>query len=397
MELLNREKNKKRAAAKIYFFYFFTFLSMLMFIIFSISSRVKIAELMRKQANIEKIFFQVGIKLNDSAYQISDYDDSVIPLTSNKFIKPSQKKKNTNWPKSLIFQKKVRQNVENWIIAFKHLRKYRKNNAPFTETNFHALFYGPAGTGKSFLAETFAINESYAYAIVDFKTKLYVGTGLLKMDEIFEEAKAILKQQEFISTLRKEKDNKPLVVIINEIDSVGIKNENGRDATSITEANGLQNLIDKFSSHKLNVIFIGTTNSLNLLNPPLLRSGRFSRLIEVDYPSEEEIILMTNSLKKFAEKTWENWEKTQPDKEGIRWGEDFWRNIEEINKNISEKNQQTGLIYQDLQEAIIEAISLSFKENLKVLIPNPSDYKAKLEELVLNKKKLKKSQHIISL
>ena len=47
---------------------------------------------------------------------------------------------------------------------------------------------GP-GTGKTFLAQEFAENESCAYAFVNFKTKMFTGTSIMKMKKVREEAK----------------------------------------------------------------------------------------------------------------------------------------------------------------------------------------------------------------
>ena len=168
------------------------------------------------------------------------------------------------------------------------------------EIDSHVLFYGPPGTGKSFLAQEFAINESCAYAFVNFKTKMFTGTSIMKMKKVREEAKTILQQQEALVKIKGGKI-KPVVIILDEMDSFGKKDITGFDSSSATEANGLQTLIDEILREKLNIILIGITNHPEMLSEALLRPGRFGRRIKIDYPSEGEIDNTTKYLKKLME------------------------------------------------------------------------------------------------
>jgi cell division protease FtsH len=148
------------------------------------------------------------------------------------------------------------------------------------------LLYGPPGTGKTYLAEMFAKNEALAYVRVNFAVELIVGSSKIKQDRIFQQAKKIIeeKQKETLC-----KVTKPVVIIIDEIDAVGRKSfspisSNGNEATDNLLIN-----IDKIRQEKLNIVIIATTNYSSVLDPALIRTGRFGYQIQFSYPTEAEI------------------------------------------------------------------------------------------------------------
>lgn len=138
------------------------------------------------------------------------------------------------------------------------------------------IMYGPPGTGKTLLAKSLAKEaevEFIAASGSEFVEK-YVGMGASRVRELFDKA-------------RQYKEG--AIIFIDEIDSLGRKREGGEN--SIEKDQTLNQLLvemDGFSSRKDPVIIIGSTNRLDILDPALLRPGRFDRHISIGYPSFRE-------------------------------------------------------------------------------------------------------------
>lgn len=138
------------------------------------------------------------------------------------------------------------------------------------------IMYGPPGTGKTLLAKSLAQEaevEFIAASGSEFVEK-YVGMGASRVRELFDKA-------------RQYKEG--AIIFIDEIDSLGRKREGGEN--SIEKDQTLNQLLvemDGFSSWRDPVIIIGSTNRLDILDPALLRPGRFDRHISIGYPSFKE-------------------------------------------------------------------------------------------------------------
>ena len=133
----------------------------------------------------------------------------------------------------------------------------------------------------------FAENEAVAYISAKFGTETYSGSSQQKVNKVMEQAKYVLK---------KKGDTKPFVIIIDEMDSVGIKTAGS--GGSFQEVNAILTMIDDIKKDKLNIIVIGITNYPSLLDPALKRAGRLGRQIEVPYLTKEEITKMVKYLEK---------------------------------------------------------------------------------------------------
>ena len=137
------------------------------------------------------------------------------------------------------------------------------------------LFVGSPGVGKTHLAKAFA-NESNARFLSvcgsDF-IEIFVGTGSKRVRELFEKAR---------------EGNKPTVIFIDEIDTIGHKRST--ETTNNEHNSTLNSLLvemDGFSSTD-NIIVIGSTNRHDVLDPALIRSGRFDKQIIFDPPNIDE-------------------------------------------------------------------------------------------------------------
>ncbi|CAG8708308.1 7276_t:CDS:2, partial [Cetraspora pellucida] len=125
------------------------------------------------------------------------------------------------------------------------------------------------------------------------------GSSIAKQEAALKEARRILKAEENRQKRLGIKEKiKPVVTVIDELDSVGIKDTNANNSSSRDEVNGLLRLFDDINQEKLNIIVIGITNYPEALDDALVRAGRFGRKIEVGYPTDEEMDKLFDFLEK---------------------------------------------------------------------------------------------------
>jgi len=137
------------------------------------------------------------------------------------------------------------------------------------------LIYGPPGTGKTLLAKAVA-NEAEANFISISGAQVlskYVGESEKTVREIFKKARMAA----------------PCILFIDEIDAVAVRRTGyGEGGTLVTEriVDTLLTEMDGLLSLK-NVVVIAATNRPDMLDPALMRSGRFDRLVEIKAPDEK--------------------------------------------------------------------------------------------------------------
>ena len=155
-----------------------------------------------------------------------------------------------------------------------------------------ALLVGPPGTGKTLLARAVAGEAGCQYLSIsgsDF-VELYVGVGASRVRDLFEQAKK----------------NAPAIVFIDEIDAVGRQRGTGLGGGHDEREQTLNQLLvemDGFASNE-GVIVLAATNRADILDPALLRPGRFDRQIYVGLPDikgREEILRVHARNKPLAE------------------------------------------------------------------------------------------------
>ncbi|MCL2543501.1 MAG: ATP-dependent zinc metalloprotease FtsH [Nocardioidaceae bacterium] len=134
------------------------------------------------------------------------------------------------------------------------------------------LLYGPPGTGKTLLARAVAGESGvpfYSISGSDF-VEMFVGVGASRVRDLFEQAK----------------ENAPAIVFIDEIDAVGRHRGAGMGGGHDEREQTLNQLLVEMDGFDVRggVILIAATNRPDVLDPALLRPGRFDRQIQVDAP-----------------------------------------------------------------------------------------------------------------
>lgn len=187
----------------------------------------------------------------------------------------------------------VKAELEEVVDFLKHPEKYKKLGA---RTPKGVILVGPAGCGKTLLAKAVAGEANvpfFSIAGSEFMEML-VGIGAARVRDLF-------------STAKKDE---PAIIFIDEIDAIGrARSAGGMPGHDEREQTLNQILVemDGFSPNE-RVVVIAATNRGDLLDPALMRPGRFDRRMIVDYPDVEgrkEIIILHSKGKPFTEKV--NW------------------------------------------------------------------------------------------
>ena len=163
----------------------------------------------------------------------------------------------------------AKEELKEVIDFLKNPKRYQKLGAQVPKG---ALLVGPPGTGKTLLARAIAgeaVVPFYSISGADF-VEMFVGVGASRVRDLFEQAKK----------------SSPCIVFIDEMDAVGRQRGagigGGHDEREQT-LNALLVEMDGFDNSQ-NVIVIAATNRPDVLDPALLRPGRFDRQIVVDVP-----------------------------------------------------------------------------------------------------------------
>lgn len=142
------------------------------------------------------------------------------------------------------------------------------------------LLSGPPGTGKTLLAKAAATyaQASFVAASGSEFVEMYVGVGASRIRSLFEEAKR----------LAKEKGLSRAVIFIDEIDAIGGK-RNGHQYKEYDQTlNQLLTEMDGINPQEpIRLLLMAATNRVDMLDPALLRPGRFDRHIHVDLPDKK--------------------------------------------------------------------------------------------------------------
>lgn len=224
------------------------------------------------------------------------------------------------------------------IVEF--LRDPAKYNALGARIPKGVLLVGPPGTGKTLLARAVAGEANAPFLSIsgsDF-LEMYVGVGASRVRDLFEQAKK----------------NAPAIIFIDEIDAVGRHRGAGMGGGHDEREQTLNQMLVEMDGFVANegVIVLAATNRPDILDPALLRPGRFDRQVTVGYP---DVKGRTEILKVHARN-----KSLAPDV-----------NLEEIARST------VGFTGADLENLLNEAALLTARRSLKAIT------KAEIEEATL--------------
>ena len=166
--------------------------------------------------------------------------------------------------------------VDEAVEELQEIKEFLENPAKFQAMGAKipkgVLLFGPPGTGKTLLARAVAGEAGVPFFSIsgsDF-VEMFVGVGASRVRDLFEQAKA----------------NAPAIVFVDEIDAVGRQRGAGLGGGHDEREQTLNQLLVEMDGFdvKSGVILIAATNRPDILDPALLRPGRFDRQITVDRP-----------------------------------------------------------------------------------------------------------------
>ncbi len=174
--------------------------------------------------------------------------------------------------------KEAKEELREVVDFLKNSRKYTRMGARIPRG---ILLLGPAGVGKTLLARAVAgeANVPFFHTSGSTFVELFVGTGAARVRDLFEEAKK----------------RAPALIFIDELDAVGRMRGAGIGGGHDEREQTLNQLLVEMDGFErdTNVIIISATNRADILDPALLRPGRFDRRIVLDLPDindREEVL-----------------------------------------------------------------------------------------------------------
>jgi cell division protease FtsH len=203
---------------------------------------------------------------------------------------------------SIAGSEEAKESVNDLVDFLKNPEKYASYGARMPKG---IILYGEPGTGKTLLAKAVAGEANvpfYAVSGSDF-IQIYVGVGASRIRQLFKKAK--------------NNSTGKAVIFIDEIDAIGKKRDSGKSSGGSDERDQTLNaLLTEMSgfNESEGIIVMAATNRLDMLDPALLRPGRFDRHIEITLPdvsAREKIIHLhlknkpigNINIKEWAQKT----------------------------------------------------------------------------------------------
>lgn len=173
--------------------------------------------------------------------------------------------------KDIAGLKEVKEEVNEFVDILKGSKKFIEMGCKVPRG---AIFYGSPGTGKTLIAKAIAgeCNTNFISVSGSGFNEVYVGVGQARVRNLFEKAR----------------QNSPCVIFIDEIDTLGAKR--GYSSSHSENENTLNALLAEMDGIEQNngIMIFAATNRPEMLDPALLRSGRFDRKIQFNLPNLEE-------------------------------------------------------------------------------------------------------------
>ena len=225
----------------------------------------------------------------------------------------------------------------------KEIIDYLRSPKKFTDMGAHIpkgiLMVGPPGTGKTLLAKAVAGEANVPFFSIsgsDF-VEMFVGTGASRVRDMFKTAQK----------------NAPCIVLIDEIDAVGRQRGAGMGGGNDEREQTLNQMLVEMDGMTDNngIVIIAATNRPDVLDPALLRSGRFDRRVTVNLPDikgRQEILQVHARNKKLAsDVSLENLAKRTPGFSGADLA-----NVLNEGAILAVRHKQKRITMNDLDEAI---------------------------------------------
>ncbi|WP_420537340.1 ATP-dependent zinc metalloprotease FtsH [Faecalicoccus acidiformans] len=225
----------------------------------------------------------------------------------------------------------------------KEIIDYLRSPKKFTDMGAHIpkgiLMVGPPGTGKTLLAKAVAGEANVPFFSIsgsDF-VEMFVGTGASRVRDMFKNAQK----------------SAPCIVFIDEIDAVGRQRGAGMGGGNDEREQTLNQLLVEMDgmTDNIGIVVIAATNRPDVLDPALLRSGRFDRRVTVNLPDvkgRKEILEVHARNKKLAsDVSLENLARRTPGFSGADLA-----NVLNEGAILAVRNKETQITMTDLDEAI---------------------------------------------
>lgn len=192
--------------------------------------------------------------------------------------------------KDIAGNNEAKEDLEEIVQFLKFPKKFESVGARIPKG---MLLVGPPGTGKTMLARAVAGEANVPFFSISGSefVEMFVGVGASRVRDLFSKAKK----------------NAPCIIFVDEIDAVGRKRGSGMGGGHDEREQTLNQILVEMDGFEqgVNVIVLAATNRSDVLDPALLRPGRFDRRVNIDLPDRQdrEAILRVHSDKKPLEKS----------------------------------------------------------------------------------------------
>ena len=238
-------------------------------------------------------------------------------------------------------QDEAKESLEEIIDILHNPQKYTEIGAKLPKG---ALLVGPPGTGKTLLAKAVAGEAGVRFLSIsgsDF-VELYVGVGASRVRDLFDQAKR----------------ESPAIVFIDEIDAVGRQRGAGLGGGHDEREQTLNQLLVEMDGFAANegVIVLAATNRQDILDPALLRPGRFDRQVYVGRPDmrgREEILRVHTRKKPLADDV----DLKEIARETIGFTGADLENLMNESALLAARRNQPYITLADIQESVIKVIA----------------------------------------